>query len=121
MNGSTAAAARRAPLFERALEEAAHHLERLGYRELDRQVDGCDLVVASSHQLVFCRLHAQRGLGRAPERREPPPRHELRRAGCRWLTRQARLPWSEVRFDLLFVLLGQDGDLVGVEHQPDAF
>ena len=36
MNGSTAPAPRPAPLFERALDEAARHLERLGYRELDR-------------------------------------------------------------------------------------
>ena len=121
MTGSTAPADRRAPLLESALDEAARHLERLGYRELDRPLDGCDLVVASVHQLVFCRLHAQRGLGRTSELREPPPRATLRRAGCRWLTRQGELPWSEVRFDLLFVLLDQTGELVGVEHHPDAF
>jgi Holliday junction resolvase-like predicted endonuclease len=76
--------------------------------------------VASTHQLVFCRLHAQRGLD-AAERLEPPARQELRRAGCRWLTARGELPWSEVRFDLLFVTPGHDGELVGVEHHPDAF
>jgi Holliday junction resolvase-like predicted endonuclease len=121
MTGSTAPAPRRAPLFERALDEAARHLERLGYCELDRPGGGCDLIVASAHQLVFCRLHAQRGLGARAERREPPSRHELRRAGCRWLTARAELPWSEIRFDLLFVTLGQDDQLVRIEHHPDAF
>jgi Holliday junction resolvase-like predicted endonuclease len=121
MTGSTAPADRRAPLLELALDDAARHLGRLGYRELDRPGGGCDLVVASPNQLVFCRIHAQRGLDRDAERRKPPPRHELRRAGCRWLTSRAELPWSEVRFDLLFVQLGQDGRLVGVEHHPDGF
>jgi Holliday junction resolvase-like predicted endonuclease len=121
MTGSTAPAPRRAPLFERALEEAARHHERLGYREFDRPGGGCDLVVASTHQLVFCRLHAQRGLDGRAERREPPARHELRRAACRWLTARHDLPWSEIRFDLLFVTLRQDGQLVGVEHHPDGF
>ena len=120
MTGSTAPAPRRAPLLARALDEAARHLERLGYRELDRPGGRCDLVVASTHQLVFCRLQAQRGLD-AAERREPPSRHELRRAACRWLTCRPEVPWSEIRFDLLFVTLGQGGQLVGVEHHPDAF
>jgi Holliday junction resolvase-like predicted endonuclease len=121
MTGSTAPAPRRAPLFELALDQAAGHLARLGYRELDRPGGGCDLVVASAHQLVFCRLHAQRGLDARAERGEPPSRHELRRFGCRWLTSRSELPWSEIRFDLLFVTLGQHGELVGVEHHPDAF
>jgi Holliday junction resolvase-like predicted endonuclease len=106
MNGSTAPAPRPAPLFERALDEAARHLERLGYRELDRPGGGCDFVVAGAHQLVFCRLQGQRGLDPGAERREPPARQELRRAGCRWLTARCELPWSEVRLDLLFVTLG---------------
>jgi Holliday junction resolvase-like predicted endonuclease len=121
MTGSTAPAPRRAPLLELALDEAARHLVGLGYRELDRPGGGCDLVVASVHQLVFCRLHAQRGLDARAERREPPSRHELRQAGCRWLTRCRQMLWSEIRFDLLFVTLGQHGELVGVEHHPDAF
>jgi hypothetical protein len=75
MTGSTAPAPRRAPLLEQALDEAARHLARLGYRELDRPGGGCDLVVASAHRLVFCRLHAQRGLDTRAERREPPSRH----------------------------------------------
>jgi hypothetical protein len=91
MTGSTAPAPRRAPLLELALEEAARHLERLGYRELDRPGGGCDLVVAGAHRLVFCRLHAQRGVDARAERRDPPARHALRRAGCRWLTNRGEL------------------------------
>ena len=40
-----------------------------------------DPIVASANQLAFCALHAQRRLDLV-ERREPPARHELRRAAC---------------------------------------
>jgi hypothetical protein len=121
MTGSTAPAPRRASSLHDALNEEAHHLVGLGYRGLDGPGGGGDLVVASAQQLVFCRLHAQRGLDARADRREPPSRHELRRVGCRRLTCRRDAPWSEVRFDLLFVTLSQHGELVGVEHHPDAF
>jgi Holliday junction resolvase-like predicted endonuclease len=111
---------------DRALEHAREHLERLGYRLVEQHRDrrsGARLLVARSHsrrQLVFCELRAER-LGDQDSRAGGPRRRRLRRAARAWLAANPATEACTLRFDRLTVLVGHDGEPVGLEYVPNAF
>lgn len=119
-------APRRADANERALNEARHHLERLGYRLLEEHTDrrsGARLLVARSHarrELVFCELRVER-LGDQECPSGAVRRRRLRRAALRWLAAHPVVEADTLRFDRLTVFVGHDANPVGLEHQPQAF
>ena len=108
----------------RAREIAERHLETCGYRVLDRDLApraGAHGLVASSERLLlFCelRVHLSPGLARSYD----GARRRLRLAAAAWLVeRPGRALPPAMRFDVITVHLNRSGELVGLEHLPDAF
>jgi hypothetical protein len=108
-----------------ALRHAREHLERLGYELLDPQADppGPPRLLScwsgSRRELLFCELAEEHGLGQASA--TPSPRRRLRRAALAWLAEHPEVDVRALRFDRLTVFTNPHGELVGVEHLPDAF
>lgn len=78
-----------------------------------------DLIARSERMLLVCELcqHLSPGAAETPR----PDRRALRLATGAWLIERGRrsLP-AELRFDRITVHLNRSGELVGLEHQPDA-
>jgi Holliday junction resolvase-like predicted endonuclease len=120
MSEQTAPAAWWANPPERALDCAQDHLERLGYRVLARQFEGADLIAGRWPQLVACEVRARRIIEPANDER-PTGRKSLRLSTSAWLARRAAMSFEEIRFDRIDVYLSPGGQLVGLEHYPNAF
>lgn len=125
MAGEPLSAPSRADAFDRALDHAREHLERLGSRLLEEHYDrrsGARLLVARSAtrgELVFCELRAE-ALGDQGVRGSWR-RGRLRRAAFAWLAAHQEGDAHTLRFDRLTVFVGHDGIPVGLEHEPQAF
>ncbi len=114
-------------------DEAARHLERLGYEILDRnfrtRYGELDVVSATEGCLVFCEVKTRTAGGRsgpatALEAVGPAKRRRLRLMAREWFRlrgggheRGAR----GVRFDAIGVVLDARRQLVALDHVEDAF
>ena len=109
----------RAHVRERALELACAHLEALGFRVADRRwrigEEARGIVAVVGARCVFCVLDDEPALLR--DRWLAP-----RVAAIAWLkAARRRRRYTRIRFDRLAVHLGAGGELVGLEHEPDAY
>ena len=111
---------------------AARHLERRGYRILDRnfrtRYGELDLVAADPATLVFCEVKTRvAGGSRGPEQAIDAiggrKRAQVRRMAAEWLcqtrARDERPP--SLRFDAIGVTLAPGGALLALDHLEDAF
>jgi putative endonuclease len=108
---------------------AAEHLERLGYRILERNYrtrwGELDIVAFDGHTLAFCEVKTRRVGGRAGSALEavgPGKQSQVRRIAGRWLVERRERPYADVlRFDAIGVSFDGTGRLVALEHVEGAF
>jgi len=120
-------------LGQRGEDIAAAHLERSGWRIVARNYrvrEGeIDLIAARGATLAFCEVKTL--VQRAQPRSGPANPIEsvgyekqarVRRMARRWLAaHDGRLGVSDVRLDVIGILLSRDGELVRLEHVEGAF
>jgi putative endonuclease len=119
---------------QRGEDIAAAHLERKGYRLMNRNYrtrhGEIDLIAARGRTLVFCEvktLVARDGSGRGPayplEAVNHLKRHKVRRLARAWLGENAAVAHGprEMRFDAIGVLLAPSGRLLQLDHLENAF
>jgi putative endonuclease len=110
--------------------EAARHLERHGYRIIDRNFrtrhGELDLVATGEGCLVFCEVKTR--LDEGPfglfASVGPAKRRQVRRMARVWLGSEratARPRDRELRFDVIGILLDARGRLLRLEHLAGAF
>src|SRR3954469_19291604 len=112
---------------------AAEHLERAGYRIVERnyrtRYGELDIVAAGDRCLVFCEVKT-----RVPGRGGPQnpfdaigtsKRSQVRQMAAQWLAeRRAQLdepPQPRLRFDAIGVRISPSGRLLSLDHLEDAF
>jgi putative endonuclease len=107
---------------------ALEHLERLGYRLLDRNYRSrfgeLDLVVCDESTIVFVEVKARRAGAVAGAVDSVPPRkqRQVRRMAAAWLSATTERPHaSDLRFDVVAVTVDRNGTLVRLEHLEAAF
>jgi Holliday junction resolvase-like predicted endonuclease len=105
---------------ERALDCASDHLEQLGYRVLARRFHDADLIAGRWPLVLACQVRACRVSAPAHDEASPPARR-LRLAASEWLARAGNQGFHQLRFDSIDVYLAAGGELVGLEHVPNAF
>ena len=111
---------------------AAEHLERAGYRIVERnyrtRYGELDIVAVGERCLVFCevktRVHARSGfepfdsIGR-------PKRSQVRQMAAQWLAERRREldepPQPLLRFDAIGVRVSPGGRLLSLDHLEGAF
>lgn len=112
---------------------AAGHLERAGYRVLERNArcgrcGEIDIVARDSRCLVFCEVKTRvAGTTAGPagplDAIGPVKRRRLHRLAGEWLRsrpqHRPRPPW--IRFDAIGVTVDRDGALIALDHVEDAF
>lgn len=114
-------------LGRRGEDEAAVHLERLGFRILDRNYrtrhGELDLVGFDGTTIVFCEVKARRGAAGSPwDSLRPPKRERLRRMAAVWLVeRPGRPSCAELRFDAIGVVFDGRDRLMRLDHLKGAF
>jgi putative endonuclease len=108
---------------------ACEHLQRLGFRVLERNYRSrfgeLDVVAFDGATLVFCEVKSRR----LPARAGAPlaaissrKRAQVRRIAARWLhERTARPRARALRFDAIGVTFDAAGRLLALEHVQDAF
>jgi putative endonuclease len=108
---------------------AAEHLERLGYRILERNYrtrwGELDIVAFDGRTLAFCEVKTRRAGGRAGSPLEavnPTKQSQVRRMAGRWLVERRARPYAEVlRFDAIGVSFDAGDRLISLEHVEGAF
>lgn len=108
---------------------ASEHLERLGYRVLERNYQTrwgeLDIVAYDGVALVFCEVKARRlphAAGHPFDAVDARKRVQLRKMAGRWLIERRERPHAdELRFDAIGITFSQAGELVSLEHIQDAF
>jgi putative endonuclease len=108
---------------------AAAHLERLGYRIVDRnhrtRWGELDLVAHDGDTLVFVEVKTRRASARAGSPFEavgPRKQAQVRRIAAGWLVRVTDRPHAEnLRFDVVGVTVDGAGRLVSLEHREGVF
>jgi putative endonuclease len=110
---------------------AADHLERSGYRVLERNYrirEGeIDIVADQGGTLVFCEVKTLvvRGRGAALHPLDgvgPTKRTQVRRVARAWLAeRRGAAGWRDIRFDAIGVALSPAGEPLALEHLRSAF
>jgi putative endonuclease len=112
---------------------AARHLERNGYRIVDRNYRAregeIDLVATRGATLVFCEvktLVARESYAAGPahplEAVGPAKRRQVRRIARLWIAERRRRGFSiDIRFDAIGVSLSRRGELIDLEHVENAF
>jgi putative endonuclease len=117
----------RAELARRGEGLAARHLERLGYRLVDRNVrtrrGEIDLIVCDARALVFVEVKARRAPCSEPlEGVGPAKRAQVRALARAWLAKPGSRPVRDhLRFDAIGVVVDGVGELVRLDHVEDAF
>jgi putative endonuclease len=124
------------PLGRLGEDLAAAHLERLGYRVLERNArtrhGEIDLIATGHDALVFVEVKTRREHRRPPRGGEaieplaglrPRQRLRLRRLAVAWLAdpRTRRPSAGEIRFDAIGVVLDDGGRLLRLEHLEAAW
>jgi putative endonuclease len=114
-----------------AEQAVAERLQGDGWRILARnprtRYGELDLVALDGEALVFVEVKAGRaGASGGPARPVlaigPAKQRRLRSLARAWIVEQPRIPpHSLIRFDAVGVLFDGGGDLLGVEHIPNAF
>ena len=117
----------RKSLGRRGEQLAAEHVERLGWRIVERnyqtRLGELDLVAIDADTLVFievktCRVGRRQPWDSLHERKQV----QVRRIAGLWFNQRRSKPFFErVRFDGIGVLVDGDGKLVGLAHLEDAF
>ena len=110
---------------------AADHLERRGYRIVDRNYrtrhGELDIVAADDRALVFCEVKTRVAGGRAGpatplEAIGPSKQRRLRALASEWLASTGDRPRRpELRFDAIGVTITPAGELLALEHLEAAF
>jgi putative endonuclease len=108
---------------------AAEHLERLGYRIVERNYrtrwGELDIVAFDGRTLIFCEVKSRRVGGRAGSALEavsPAKQGQVRKIAGRWLVERRERPYAEVlRFDAIGVSFDATDRLVSLEHVEGAF
>jgi putative endonuclease len=108
---------------------AAEHLQRRGYRILERNYrtrwGELDIVAFDGRELVFCEVKTRRAsAGRAwpLESVHPHKRRQVRRMAASWLRDRPGHPYARaLRFDAIGIRLDGAGRLVSLEHLEGAF
>ena len=126
---------RRKALGSRGEDLAADHLERAGWRIVARNYrvrEGeIDLIATRGSTLAFCevktlvqRAHRTRGPANPIESVGHDKQRRVRRMARRWLAARAEdagLGVSDLRLDVIGVVLSPGGELVRLEHLEGAF
>jgi putative endonuclease len=113
-------------LGDRGEAEAAAWLSAQGYEVLDRNVrtrfGEIDLVARRGGVVVFVEVKSRTGVGfgHPGEAVAALKQRRLGRLASAYL-RQHRIDDCEARFDVIAVFAGGDGEIVRLEHIPDAF
>ena len=107
-------------------ELAARHLERLGYRILERnhrtRWGELDLVATDGGTIVFVEVKTRRAGGEPLDRLDVHKRIQVRKMAAAWLNDVQRRPRSaELRFDAIGIVLDRSGALVRLDHLEAAF
>ncbi len=108
---------------------AAEHLERLGYRIVERNYrtrwGELDIIAFDGRTLTFCEVKTRRvggGAGTPLEAIGPAKRSQVRKMAGRWLVERRERPYADLlRFDAIGVSFDAAGRLVGLEHVEGAF
>ena len=122
---------------------AAEHLERRGFRILERNYrtrwGELDIVAFDGRTLVFCEVKSRRlpsagaGLRPGPTGRQSVAaapfdgvharkRAQVRKMAARWFSERANRPYAPaVRFDAIGVTFDRRGELVRLDHLEGAF
>lgn len=102
---------------------AAEHLERLDFRIVVRNFRNrhgeLDLVATDGRVLVFCEVKTTRaGAGVSPlDHLDGHKCRQLRRMAASWLAESSgRERATELRFDVIGIVLDASGAMVGLEH-----
>lgn len=106
-------------------EEAAAHLERLGYRILARRFrtrfGELDIVALDGGTIVFVEVKARRG-GDPWAGLHDAKRAQVRRMAAAWLASSSPRPYAAgLRFDAVGVTFDAAGRLLCLEHLEGAF
>lgn len=122
---------RRKQIGQRGERLAADHLERHGYRVLERNFSNrfgeLDLVAHGHETLVFCEVKTREVSADDPH---PQPlesithakQRQVRRLAAIWLSERRRAPWAHaVRFDAIGVVLSRSGRILDLDHLEGAF
>jgi putative endonuclease len=116
-------------LGRRGEQLAAEHLERLGFKILERNYrtrrGELDLVAFDGQTLVFCEVKTRRRgrLGAPPlEAVHPRKRAQVRRMARSWLRDRPNRPYAiMLRFDAIGITFDLAGRLVSLEHLEAAW
>ncbi|MEX1142111.1 MAG: YraN family protein [Thermoleophilaceae bacterium] len=110
---------------------AADHLERAGYRLLDRnarcgRLGELDIVARGGRCLVFCEVKTRvagtrAGPDGALDAIGPRKRQRIRRLAAEWLRTRSHGGAAEIRFDAIGITVDRRGTLLSLEHVEDAF
>jgi putative endonuclease len=108
---------------------AAEHLERLGYRVVERNYrtrwGELDIVAFDGRTLIFCEVKSRRVGGRAGaplEAVSAVKQAQVRKIAGRWLVERRERPYAEVlRFDAIGVSFDAADRLISLEHVEGAF
>jgi putative endonuclease len=105
---------------------AALHLERLGYRIVERnhrtRYGEIDIIACDDETLVFVEVKARRGAGRPWDSLHDRKQKQVRRMGAPYLAVGRAPPRARaVRFDAIGVTVDAAGDLVSLDHLEGAF
>lgn len=119
----------RRELGQRGEQLAAEHLQRLGYRIVERNYrtrwGELDLVAANEDTLVFCEVKTRQARTRRPTPLESVhtlKRSRVRRMAASWLAQRRDRPYlAELRFDAIGVIFDASGRLASIEHLEGAF
>jgi putative endonuclease len=115
-------------------EIAERHLERRGYRVLERnfrtRYGEIDLIAVDPRAIVFCEVKTRVSYGRAGpagplDAIGSEKRRRVRMIATQWLASRdhgpARPRRAELRFDAIGVTLTRDGRLLALDHLVGAF
>ena len=113
---------------------AERHLERRGYRVIERnyrtRYGEIDLIAVDRRAIVFCEVKTRLSAGRAGpagplDAIGPSKRRRLRMMAAQWLAARKDDPQrprrAELRFDAIGVTLGAGDRLLALDHLEGAF
>ncbi len=119
----------RKPLGRLGEKVAAEHLERRGFRVIERNYrtrwGELDIVAYDGKTLAFCEVKTRRAGSATVDPLEsigPSKRQRVRRMARSWLSQRSDRPYAEVlRFDAVGVTFDRSGQLVAIEHVEGAW